>query len=181
MDETPNSLAICFKERSVFLYLMDEVREITFRSPTLKSWSKMASTIPSLKYSCSGSLLRFEKGNIAMDLSGIDLSLAFFLILPMLKTINTDTAAIKRIPESSITSFLFGLRMISLRSAGFSISGFARSALTLLMIRASLYFRYHSIIVARLLRTGFTWRGSNSLGWVPNVDRLLRLYMEAMI
>ena len=50
----------------------EEVREATLRSLTLTSAFRISSEIPSLKYSFSGSELRFRKGRTAIDRSTVD-------------------------------------------------------------------------------------------------------------
>jgi hypothetical protein len=52
----------------VFLYCIDEVREMTLSALTLESWAMMSSVMPSLKYSFSGSVLMFSNGSTATDL-----------------------------------------------------------------------------------------------------------------
>ena len=49
----------------VFLYCIEEVREITLSALILESWAMMSSVIPSLKYSFSGSVLMFSNGSTA--------------------------------------------------------------------------------------------------------------------
>ena len=51
----------------VFLYCMEDVREITLSALILESWAMMSSVIPSLKYSFSGSVLMFSNGRTATD------------------------------------------------------------------------------------------------------------------
>ena len=52
----------------VFLYCIEDVREMTLSALTLESWAMMSSVMPSLKYSFSGSVLMFSNGSTATDL-----------------------------------------------------------------------------------------------------------------
>ena len=67
---TPSSSAIAVIFLVVFLYCMEDVREITLSALTFESWAMMSSVIPSLKYSFSGSVLMFSNGSTATDLRG---------------------------------------------------------------------------------------------------------------
>ena len=61
----------CFTSTARPLYVNDELRAITNSHLNLERAVMMSSTIPSAKYSCSGSPLMFVNGNTAMDgLSG---------------------------------------------------------------------------------------------------------------
>ena len=55
----------------VFLYCIEEVREITLSALIFESWAMMSSVIPSLKYSFSGSVLMFSKGRTATDFAAV--------------------------------------------------------------------------------------------------------------
>ena len=55
----------------VFLYCIEEVREITFSALILESWEMISSVIPSLKYSFSGSVLMFSNGSTATDFAAM--------------------------------------------------------------------------------------------------------------
>ena len=67
MAPTPSSCAIAVIFLVVFLYCMEDVREITLSALILESWAMMSSVIPSLKYSFSGSVLMFSNGRTATD------------------------------------------------------------------------------------------------------------------
>src|SRR6187200_3684596 len=65
------SLLIVFVSFVVFLYFIEVVREITLVSFSFDKLEIITSVRPSLKYSCSGSLLIFTKGKTTMEgLSG---------------------------------------------------------------------------------------------------------------
>ena len=55
----------------VFLYCMEEVREITLSALIFESWAMMSSVMPSLKYSFSGSVLMFSNGSTATDFAAV--------------------------------------------------------------------------------------------------------------
>ena len=80
-------------------------------SPTLNRRSKISSTIPSLKYSCSGSLLRLTNGKTAIDLS--------------IGSEDLDSLGIKKYPSTISANtkrddiMIFGLRF--LRCSGFAL------------------------------------------------------------
>ena len=57
----------------VFLYCIEDVREITLSALIFESWAMMSSVIPSLKYSFSGSVLMFSNGSTATDFAAGDL------------------------------------------------------------------------------------------------------------
>src|SRR5215831_5449536 len=50
---------------------MTEVREMTFRSPSLENWVMSSSVISSAKYSCAGSDDRLASGNTAKERGGL--------------------------------------------------------------------------------------------------------------
>jgi hypothetical protein len=64
---TPSSCAMAVIFLVVFLYCIEEVREMTLSALILDSWAMMSSVIPSLKYSFSGSVLMFSNGSTATD------------------------------------------------------------------------------------------------------------------
>ena len=69
---TPSSSAIAAIFLVVFLYCMEDVREMTLSALILESWAMMSSVMPSLKYSFSGSVLMFSNGSTATDLPRSD-------------------------------------------------------------------------------------------------------------
>ena len=65
---TPSSSAMVVIFLVVFLYCIEDVREITLSALTLESCAMTSSVMPSLKYSFSGSVLMFSNGSTATDL-----------------------------------------------------------------------------------------------------------------
>src|SRR5215510_6361616 len=64
---TPSSLLTCSGLTALPLYKKAELREITKRPESLERSVMRSSVIPSLKYSCSGSLLILVKGSTTID------------------------------------------------------------------------------------------------------------------
>ena len=67
MPSTPNARAISGSGFWTFLNCMTEVREMTFTPWIFAKSVIKASVIPSAKYSCCGSPVRFDKGRTASD------------------------------------------------------------------------------------------------------------------
>jgi hypothetical protein len=86
---TPSARAISGSDFDAFLYGITDVREITFRARMRDSSVITASVIPSAKYSCSGSLERFESGSTASE------SIRPPFSLPVHRLLNRPTSAAK--------------------------------------------------------------------------------------
>ncbi len=95
MAPTPSSSAIAAIFLEVFLYCIEEVREITLSALIFESCAMMSSVMPSLKYSFSGSVLMFSNGSTATDLVEEVISSTMACAAP------TAIAVVAEVPKAS--------------------------------------------------------------------------------
>ena len=104
----------------VFLYCIEEVREMTLSALTLESWAMMSSVIPSLKYSFSGSVLMFSNGSTATDLPAEAPCIACAAAAAMVTVADGDSASAN---WAALLYLSAGVVAIALRTVASTASG----------------------------------------------------------